>query len=160
MKEKIYIETTVVSYLAARPARDVVLLARQQLTNEFWDWSRNHYLLCCSPLTKQEAARGDQAAAARRLAYLDECSDLSYSTDAEQFAKSLIALKAIPKSEPEDAVHISLATLAKVKYIATWNFSHMASPQAKRLLENAIRKLGFTPPLIATPEEIYESEAR
>jgi hypothetical protein len=53
-----------------------------------------------------------------------------------------------------------LATLAKVKYIATWNFSHMASPQAKRLLENAIRKLGFTPPLIATPEEIYESEAR
>jgi hypothetical protein len=80
MKEKIYIETTVVSYLAARPARDVVLLARQQLTNEFWDWSRNHYLLCCSPLTKQEAARGDHAAAARRLAYLDECSDLSYST--------------------------------------------------------------------------------
>jgi hypothetical protein len=36
----------------------------------------------------------------------------------------------------------------------------MASPQAKRLLENGIRELGYESPLIATPEEIYESEAR
>ncbi len=160
MKEKIYIETTVVSYLAARPARDVVLLARQQLTAEFWDWSKSEYLLCCSPLTKQEAARGDQIVASRRLTFLKECSDLSYSMEAEELARDLIKLKAIPKSEPEDAVHIALATVANVKYIATWNFSHMASPQAKRLLEKAITELGFVSPLIATPEEIYESEAR
>jgi predicted nucleic acid-binding protein len=160
MKAKIYIETTVVSYLAARPARDIILLARQQLTSDFWDWSKNYYQLCTSPLTRQEAARGDQNVAARRLNFLNECSDLTYSSEAESLARNLIKLKAIPKSEPEDAVHIALATLAEVKYIATWNFSHMASPQAKRLLENGIRELGYESPLIATPEEIYESEAR
>jgi len=35
VKRRIYIETTVVSYLAARPSRDVIVLAHQDLTREW-----------------------------------------------------------------------------------------------------------------------------
>ena len=37
MKSKVYLETTIVSYLTAEPSRDVVQAAHQQLTREWWD---------------------------------------------------------------------------------------------------------------------------
>jgi hypothetical protein len=65
----------------------------------------------------------------------------------------------VPATEPEDAAHIATATLAQMKYIVSWNFAHMVSPQAKRQLEQAITQLGYTSPLLATPEEIFEAES-
>lgn len=74
-------------------------------------------------------------------------------------AMRLMDIKAVPATEPEDAAHIAIATLAQMKYIVSWNFSHMVSPQAKRQLEKAIVSLGFSAPLLGTPEEIFEAEA-
>jgi hypothetical protein len=34
MSLKVYIETTIVSYLTARPSRDLIIAAHQQLTQE------------------------------------------------------------------------------------------------------------------------------
>ena len=36
MKPRVYVETSVVSYLTARPARDVVVAGRQQSTRDWW----------------------------------------------------------------------------------------------------------------------------
>jgi len=58
----------------------------------------------------------------------------------------------------ETALHIAIATLAQMKYIVSWNFSHMVGPQAKRQLEKAISSLGFVSPMLATPEEIFEEQ--
>lgn len=159
MKPRVYVETSVISYLGARPARDVVSLARQEMSREFWSWAPSQYELCCSQLTIDEVTKGDHAAAARRLALTDQCTLLPYDEAAAAFAIRLIEVKAVPITEPEDATHIAIATLALVKYIASWNFSHMVGPQAKRQLEKAIAGLGHEPPLLATPEEIFEAEA-
>lgn len=159
MKPRMYVETTVLSYLAARPARDVVSLARQELTREFWLWAPSAYELCCSKLTRDEVSRGDEVAAARRLAYANQCSVLPEDPQVVDVARRLMEINAVPNTEPEDAAHIAIATLAQVKYIASWNFSHMVSPQAKRQLEKAITSLGFSAPLLGTPEEIFEAEA-
>lgn len=37
MAELVYIETTVVSYLTARPSRDLIVAAHQQITHDWWD---------------------------------------------------------------------------------------------------------------------------
>ena len=159
MKPRIYIETTVISYLAARPARDVVSLARQEMSRQFWAWAPTVYELCCSQLTVDEAAKGDESAAQRRLGYAKQCTLLPDNLLAEELAQNLIRIKAVPATEPEDAAHIAIATVAQMKCLVSWNFSHMVGPQAKRQLERAIVSLGYEPCLLATPEEIFEEEA-
>jgi hypothetical protein len=159
MKPRIYIETTVISYLAARPARDVVSLARQEMSREFWLWAPSVYELCCSQLVIDEVSKGDAAAAERRLGYIKQCTLLPNDPLAADLARNLTRIKAVPDTEPEDAAHIAIATLAQMKYIVSWNFSHMVGPQAKRQLEKAISSLGYEPSFLATPEEIYEEEA-
>ena len=84
---------------------------------------------------------GDHAAASRRLALTDQCTRLPFDEAAAAFAIRPIEVKAVPITEPEDATHIAIATLALVKYIASWNFSHMVGPQAKRQLESWNRRL-------------------
>ena len=37
MKPRVYVETTVISYLTARPARDVVVAGHQQSTRDWWE---------------------------------------------------------------------------------------------------------------------------
>jgi hypothetical protein len=48
--ESVYIETSVVSYLVARPGREPVTAWRQQLTNEWWVERRGlHLPRVCTP---------------------------------------------------------------------------------------------------------------
>ena len=68
MAERVYLETTIVSYLTARPNRDVVIAGHQQVTHEWWDIRRENYELCISQLVLGEAAAGDSQAAPERLA--------------------------------------------------------------------------------------------
>jgi hypothetical protein len=41
--ETIYIETTIVSYLVANPSRDLILIAHQEFTREWWREERGRY---------------------------------------------------------------------------------------------------------------------
>ena len=43
MKKKVYIETTIISYLTARFSRDIVIAARQEVTNEYWGGLLNSF---------------------------------------------------------------------------------------------------------------------
>ena len=68
--ERVYIETTFVSYLTARPSRDVVMAGHQQTTHDWWDTRRSNYELCVSQLVLDEASAGDSQAAQERLLVL------------------------------------------------------------------------------------------
>ena len=67
-KPSVYVETSVISYLASKPSRDVIVAGHQQLTLEWWD-TRDEWRLFVSPLVIREAGGGDADAAARRLAF-------------------------------------------------------------------------------------------
>jgi hypothetical protein len=81
---------------------------------------------------------------------------LDISQDEQYLARLLIKAGAVPDTEPEDALHLALATLAGVDYIVTWNFAHMVGPSAKAQLSRHIENLGYKPPLIATPDDLLE----
>jgi len=70
MAKLVYIETTIASYLVARPSRDLLQAARQQITHDWWYKERQKYDLCISQIVLDEAAMGDADAAQRRLAIL------------------------------------------------------------------------------------------
>ena len=67
MKPRVYVETSVVSYPTARPARDIVTAGRQYSTREWWTTAAARFELVVSDLVLREAAGGDAAAAGGRV---------------------------------------------------------------------------------------------
>ena len=59
MKKHVYIETTVVSYLTAKPSRDIMIAGHQEATRELWAKLSSRYKTYVSALVFEEAGRGD-----------------------------------------------------------------------------------------------------
>jgi hypothetical protein len=53
----LYLDTSVIGYLASRLTRDVVTLAHQQLTREWWGEHRQRFELHVSELVLYEASQ-------------------------------------------------------------------------------------------------------
>lgn len=155
MKSKVYVETTVVSYLVALPSRDIVQAAHQQLTREWWE-RRNHFDLFVSQAVLAEAGRGDAQAAAHRLAALDGIPVLSIGAAVSEFAERLLDRGIIPANAAIDAVHIAVAVVNGMDYLLTWNCAHIANAAIRVKIEQACRDAGMQPPIICTPEELVE----
>lgn len=152
---RIYIETSVISYLTARSSRDLLVAARQEATREWWDFRDTMFLPLVSNLVLQEAAAGDPDAAAKRIEICRPIQRLPIDEACEHLAQALIAERAIPETEQEDALHLALATLSRVDFIATWNFAHLVGPVAKFRLQTAIQNMGFPPPILATRKNYW-----
>lgn len=103
MKPRIYVETSVISYLTARPSSNVMLLARQQFTRELWDLQPDRFEAWLSPLVLDEASLGDPQAAAARVQVCRGLPELEITTEVKAFAQLLVNTGAVPTTEPEDA---------------------------------------------------------
>jgi predicted nucleic acid-binding protein len=156
MNPIVYIETSVVSYLTARPSRDLVIAARQMWTREWWELASQSWTLRISDLVLEEASRGDSGAAALRIEALRGIEALPITPEAEILAARLIERQALPPTEPEDALHVALATVSAAHYLVTWNFAHWVGPDTKLKLLDTLRACGYCPPLLTTPEELLE----
>ena len=62
MNPRVYVETSVISYLTARPSRDVVIAGHQQVTSDWWADASNRFDLVASELVVQESSAGDERA--------------------------------------------------------------------------------------------------
>lgn len=62
----LYVETSIVSYLAGRASRDLLIAACQQATRDWWQDQLERYELFTSQLVVAEAAAGDPESAKRR----------------------------------------------------------------------------------------------
>lgn len=153
MKARVYLETTIVSYLTALPSRDIVQAAHQQITREWWE-RRDRFELFASQAVLAEAGRGDKDAAQRRLAALDGIPILATSAAAAELAEQFIEHKAIPRKAAVDALHVALAVVNGIDYVLTWNCTHIANAAIRGKIEQACREQGFQPPIICTPEEL------
>jgi hypothetical protein len=71
MKRKIYVETSVISYLTARPSKTIIGAAHQQITLAWWELRSDHELLV-SQSVWQECAAGDPEIQEKIAAYLEQ----------------------------------------------------------------------------------------
>ena len=156
MKPRIYLETTIASYLSARPSRDLVTAAHQQVTQEWWQTRRGDFELFISQIVVRESSGGDPDAAARRLEMLREIPLLELTEEVATLAQGLAAELLLPKNAALDAVHIALAVVHGMDYLLTWNCAHIANAALRSKIEVVCRSKGYEPPVICTPEELLE----
>ena len=156
MKPRVYVETSVVSYLTARPARDIVVAGRQHSTREWWTVAAGRFELVISDLVLQEAAGGDLLAARARLDALASLVRLDATAAAQELTEHLVGSGALPARAARDAAHVAVAAAHGIDYLVTWNFAHIANAMAKRGIEIACRHAGFECPVICSPDELME----
>lgn len=154
ISKTVYVETSVVSYLTARAANDLLAAAWQTATAEWWDTHKSRFELRTSALTIEEAGRGHPEAAARRLEALDRIPILPISEAAVTLADALIRRRALPASAQNDAIHIAVSAVHGVDYLLTWNFRHLANAETRPLVRKVCEQHGYAGPEICTPSEL------
>jgi hypothetical protein len=149
----VYIETSIVSYLTARPSRGVVLAAHLTLTRKWWR-GRAAFELRTSQLVHDEAGAGDPLMRARRLRALRGIPVLTLTQPATRLARELVQRGALPEKATVDAFHIGIAAANSMTYLLTWNCKHLANATMRGTIEAVCRSEGLIPPIICTPEEL------
>ena len=153
----IYIETSIVSYLAGGASRDLLIAACQQATKEWWQDQRDRYDLFTSQLVVAEAAAGDPESAKRRLAYLEGIPELRVTTEVGDLARALVTQGALPSKAEADALHIAVAAVHRMDLLLTWNCRHIDNPATKPMVRSVCLAAGYLCPEICTPIEILEA---
>jgi hypothetical protein len=159
MKQKLYIETSVVSYLAARPSRDLLIAARQEATAEFWTkLHSSEFTGYVSTLVHQEAQQGDPEQAQKRTGALSSLTVLDIDREAQALAETILAAGAIPAEYPDDALHMAVAAVNGMDVLIIWNFAHLNNPIARINIREIVEENGYECPEVCSPEELLEME--
>jgi hypothetical protein len=151
---RLYIESTIPSYVVARPARDLLQAARQQLTRDWWETKRGGHELFTSQIVLDEIAAGDREMARRRLELMAGIAALELMPAAEALADQILRSGLLPAFADGDAAHISLATVHKMDILLTWNCRHIANGAIVGPLRRLVTAQGHELPEIFTPEEL------
>ena len=155
--KSVYLETTVIGNIAGRLHPDPVIAAQQTITRNWWSSAPIRYELFVSAVVVDECSGGDSEAAKERLSVLEGIPLLGSSSEAETLVEALLDGHAVPRSEPRDATHIAIATTNGIDYLASWNFKHILNPATIRLIETVCRNGGYDPPMLVTPQQLFES---
>jgi predicted nucleic acid-binding protein len=158
MKKKVYIETTVVSYLTAKVSRDLVIAGHQETTRKLWPRLSSKFQGYISALVYEEGGRGDPVQAQKRLEAIKGFEMLDIDEEARDLAAKLIAGKAIPEEYSEDALHVAVAAANGVDVLVTWNFAHLNNPFTRMMVRQIIENQGYECPEICSPEELLEAD--
>lgn len=157
MKPRVYIETSIVSYLTARSSNDLRVAANQNTTVEWWETRRSSFELFISELVIAEASLGNTEFAQRRLQAIENLPMLAVTEAVRALAIALVSEGPIPTKAEMDAYHIAVTAVNGVEYLLTWNCTHIANAVMRPKIEAICRQEGFEPPVICTPQELMES---
>lgn len=153
-KPRVYVETTILSYLAARPSRDVVTAGRQLTTQQWWENERRKYTLVGSSEVRDECEQGDPVVIERRRTFLAELSLSPLDERILELAEDLVRPGAIPKKAAPDAIHIAAANVMQCSFLLTWNLRHIANVRIRQQVERILIKHGYSQTIICTPDQL------
>ena len=152
----VYIESTVISYYAARRTRDIVAAAHQEITMEWWETALPMLNPYISQIVFDEISRGDKSAVGRRLAAVSKFKVLEMTKDITMLADVYFKAMDIPQKARNDAFHLAVAVYNGMDYLVSWNCTHIAAGRVRSIIEGINNEKGFLTPIICTPEELME----
>lgn len=156
MPPKVYIETSIFSYLTARPSNDLRVAANQNVTIEWWETRRKDFNLFISEFVATEVSLGDVEVAQKRQKAIGGLPKLVVNEAVRELAQKLVSEGPIPDKAEMDAYHIAVAAVNGMEYLLTWNCTHIANAILRPRIEEICREQGFEPPIICTPQELME----
>jgi hypothetical protein len=65
----------------------------------------------------------------------------------------------LPPNASEDALHIAIASTGGLDYLLTWNCKHIANAAIIPRVNVVVRRHGYEPPLIYTPQQLMEDSS-
>ena len=154
MSETVYIETSILGYLTARPSRDIVVAANIEVTKEWWNIRRGDFQLYSSQAVVKETSQGDVVIASQRLEILANLSLLDLNQAVLDLAEQFLERSNLPAKADVDAVHIAAATVHGMDYLLTWNCKHIANAQIQGKLAEISLDFGYELPILCTPYEL------
>ena len=154
LKQKVYVESSVISYLTARPSNDLIKRANQKITKEWWQSAASRFDLFVSAVVMKEIAGGDRDAAKSRIAIAENLALVDLPIEAVSMARAIIEQSAMPKKAEVDAMHVAVASYARHDYLVTWNCTHIANAEIRKAIEIIARKFNVNCPVICTPQEL------
>ena len=154
MKPKLYLETTIVSYLVARPSRDVVVAGHQLMTQGWWRRRLKDFDVFVSEVVLNEAGAGDAAFARKRLDRLVRFPVLRATDDVQALTTALLKSGVVPQKAAGDAAHIAHASVHGMHFLLTWNCRHIANAEILRRVGAVCQKQGWRCPVVCTPHEL------
>jgi len=181
-KKTVYVETSIASYLTARPTNELLAAAWQKATIDWLDAQSGRFCLFpvdrrhqvpsspsvysrfrgrpgglrgyTSSIVMEEAARGHQEAASRRLEALFGIPLLAITEAVVVLSKALIQEGALPSKALDDSLHIAVAAVHGIDYLLTWNCSHIANAEIKSVIRKVCASHSYISPEICTPHEL------
>lgn len=152
--ETVYIETTIVSVLTARPSQDAIMSSYQEITRRWWQGERHRYACVTSEEVLREASLGDAEMSRRRLEVLSGLPVLAVEEPDRSLAREVLAARILPPVAASDALHAVVASQRQVNILLTWNCRHLANPHLLRKLRQFMTGHGLVLPEICTPIEL------
>jgi len=153
-KLKVYVETTIPSYITSRLSRDVIVLAHQQITSQWWENDKNKNEYYISPVVLEEIEKGDLLLAKERLNFVKDFTKLEMNDEIEFLGGKYFKELSLPQKAIPDAFHLAFCVSHKMDILLTWNCTHLANESKRRLIQKINIKLRKETPLICTPEEL------
>ena len=155
-KEKVYVETSVISYFTGRKTKDVIISARQKLTKIWWETISNKYEAFISPYVIEEISKGNEKFSEKRLNAVKSFDVLSSSPEIEELAEEYFKKLKIPEKAFFDCNHLACAVISGMDIIVSWNFKHIVNFDKIRLYNSVNLKHGYRIIEIRNPRDLTD----
>ncbi len=132
---------------------------REHSRRLFETFRRGELILVVSEVTVRELdAAPERVRAVLESVPAAHIEILALSRESEELAAAYIDDGAIGGSMRADALHIALATVARVDVLVSWNFKHIVNLKRIRAYNGVNLKRGYPLLEIRTPQEISGDE--
>jgi len=147
--EKVYLDTSVFS--AYFDSRDSV---RQKTTQDFWH-RLEAYEKYASELVLDELGKmGNEAIRKNVLKLTEGFGVLRVTDDVKKLAWKYVEKSVFPNKYFSDALHLALATIARINIVISWNFEHFVKRKTRILANTVNLELKYGQVEIIAPPEL------